>query len=259
MRSALHSSRDSLLLPLAASIVGHTGMLGGFAGLTFLLTFCGDSRPIIDPDQTLEVAMVSLPKSKSSMPDRATRAPQPVGQPEPVAKPVPAPDVKHTSDLAVKTEKATPKPGVDTKKLDDALAKLEQQERLAEMEAALGALDQNATDPNSTTEDGATTAMAGNPGDPEYVRYIAKVQAVFDGQFHPLQSIRDANPDIRCVIHVSVEPGNGRIVRFDVTRPSGVEAFDAAARRAVEAISAVPLPPEKYQHLVGQGYDIVFD
>lgn len=259
MKTALHSNRDSLLLPLAASIVGHTGMIGSFTLVTFLLTFCGDGKPIIDPDDTLQVAMVTLPKSKTAMPDLASRAPRPVGQPGPTPTPTPAPDVKHTSDLAVKTETAKPKPGVDSKQLDDALAQLEQQQRQAEMDALLGQLDRVATDPNSESTDGAATATAGNPGDPEYVRYITRVQTVFTQQFHPLQSIRDANPGLRCVIHVTVEAGTGRIVRFDVTRPSGVEAFDAAARRAVEAVSIVPLPPEKYQHLVGQGYDIVFD
>ncbi|MCB9668202.1 MAG: TonB C-terminal domain-containing protein [Alphaproteobacteria bacterium] len=259
MKSSLHGHRDPLLLPLVVSVVGHVGMIVGFTGFTFLLTFCGDSKPIIDPDDAMEVAMVQLPKSRSRMPDRATRAPEPVGKPEPVAQPTPAPDVKHTSDLAVKTEKAEPKPGVDTRRLEDALKLLEQQERLAQMEAALGDLNQAATDPNSESDEVADVGAIGTPGDPEFARYIAQVRARFMEAFHPLQSIRDANPGIRCVIHITVETGTGRIVRFDVTRPSGVDAFDAAAQRAVEAVSSIPLPPEKYRDRMGRGYDIVFD
>lgn len=258
MKSALHRQRDSLFLPLLLSVVGHGGMLLGFAGFTFLMTFCGDSKPIIDPDDTMQVAMVELSRSKSAMPDRATRAPKPVGKPQPVVKPQPAPEVKHTSDLAIKTPEAAPNPGVDTQRLDDAMAMLEQQQREADMAAALGALDQAATDPNSTTDEGASSGNIGTPSDPEFARYIGKVRSVFMAKFNPLQAIRDANPGIRCVIHVSVEAGTGRIVRFDVKRPSGNPAFDAAAQRAVESIASIPLPPEKYRDRMEQGYDIEF-
>ncbi|MCB9678846.1 MAG: cell envelope integrity protein TolA [Alphaproteobacteria bacterium] len=253
MKSALHPSNQSLLIPFIGSIVGHGLMIGGFAGVTMLLTFCGPRKPIIDPNDTIEVAMVSLPKSKSNMPDRATRAPQVAGAPAP--EPAPAPDVKHTSDLAVKTDKAKTNPGNDAKKLEDALRELEQQ---AAMDAALGALNQSATDPDSETEEGASSGNVGTPSDPEYVKYILQIQKLFDDQFHPLQSIKDANPGIKCVIHVTVEAGTGRIVRYDVSRPSGNEAWDAAAKRAVEAITAIPLPPEKYRDRMGKGYDIEF-
>ena len=166
--------------------------------------------------------------------------------------------MKHTSDLAVKTKKARTNEGVDTKKLEDAMAELERQQALDNMEAALGQLDQNATDPNSDLDEASANGAVNAMGDPEYARYINQVSQAFMAEFHPLQSIRDANPGIRCVIHVQVEPATGRIVRSDVTRPSGVEAFDAAARRAVEALSTVPLPPEKFRDRLAQGYDIEF-
>ncbi len=257
MKSTLHPSGQSLLLPFVLSVFGHGLMLGGFATVTLLLTFCGPRKPIIDPQDSIEVAMVSLPKSKSNMPDRATRAPEVAGTPTPT--PAPAPDVKHTSDLAIKTEKAKVQKGQDTKRLEEQQKKLlEDLEREAAMDAAMGQLNQSATDPDSEVEDGAASGAIGTPTDPEYARYITQVQVLFDDQFNPLQSIKNANPDIKTVIHVSVEPGTGRIVRYDVTKPSGNESWDAAARRAVEAITTIPLPPEKYRHLMEQGYDITF-
>ncbi|MEZ4316502.1 MAG: cell envelope integrity protein TolA [Myxococcota bacterium] len=257
MKSTLHPSNQSLLLPLVGSVVGHGLMIGGFFTLTLLLTFCGPRKPIIDPNDTIEVAMVSLPKSKTNMPDRATRAPEVAGAPTP--QPTPALDVKQTSDLVVHKDKAKTNQGTDTKKLEEQQRKLlEQLEQQAAMDAALGAMNQSATDPDSETEDGVAGSNVGTPSDPEYARYILQIQKLFDEQFHPLQTIKDANPGIKCVIHVSVEASTGRIVRYDVARPSGNEAWDSAARRAVEAITTIPLPPEKYRNRMGQGYDIEF-
>lgn len=249
--------RQSLILPIMASLIGHIGVAGMFGFLTLVMTFCGDSKRIIDPDDTIEVAMVALPKSKTSMPDRATRAPEPVGTEAP-PPPEPPPDVKHTSDLVVKTKKAQPKPGVDTKRLEDAMKRLEQEQKAADMNAALGKLTQSATDPDGDPENGMASGAIGTPSDPEYARYIALVVKTFNEQFHPLAAVRDANPNLKCVIHVQVEPGTGRIVRYDVSKPSGIEAFDAAARRAVEAITVIPLPPEKYRDRMARGYDIEF-
>jgi TonB family protein len=256
MQSALSRPRDSLILPMLISIVGHGGMLLGFAGFTFLMTFCGDARPILDPDDAMQVAMVELPRSRTNMPDRATRAPKAVGAPTP--EPAPAPDVKHTSDLAVKVDKAEPKPGVDTKRLEDALAQLERDQALADMDAALGQLDQAATDPNSeATEATATSGTLGTPGDPAFVRYIAEVRAVFLDNFQVIPAIRDANPGIQCTVMVQVD-ATGAITDATVSRSSGVDAFDAAAMRAVQAVTRVPLPPEQYRDRMAQGYAIDF-
>lgn len=256
MRSALHPQEQGLILPLFLSIFAHGGALVAFTVGTLLLSFCGERKRVIDPNDTMEVAMVVLPRSARAMPDKATRAPKPVGSDAP--QPVPVPDVKHTSDLAVKVDKPKTNEGVDTKKLDDAMKALEREQALLNMEAALGQLDQNATDPNSDSDEAINSGAINTSGDPAYARYIAEVRKAFMGQFHPLQSIRDANPGIHCIIHVQVEPDTGRIVRHDVTKPSGVEAFDAAARRAVEALTNVPLPPEKFRDRLAQGYDIEF-
>lgn len=257
MKTPLSGSRESLFLPLLVSVVGHGGMLVGFAGFTFLMTFCGDPKPIIDPDDTMQVAMVELAKSKTKMPDRATRAPKAVGSPTP--EPAPTPPVeKHNSDLSVKVEKAEPKPGVDTKRLEDALAKLERDEAEADMAAALGQLDQAATDPDSTAEQGATIGTVGNPGDPEYARYIAKVRAIFLENFQVIPTIRDANPGVKCTVQVKVDPTTGKVLGATVSRPSGVAAFDAAALRAAQSVESVPMPPEKYKALAELPYLIDF-
>ena len=256
MKSALHPARQSLILPLIGSIFGHLLMIGGFAGVTMLLTFCGPRKPIIDPQDTIEVAMVSLPKSKSSMPDRATRAPEIAGTPTP--EPAPAPDVKHTSDMVVKKEKAKKNPGQDAKRLEKEQQRLlEQLEQQAAMDAALGAINQSATDPNSQTEDGAASGAIGTPSDPEYARYVTELADYFNQSFHPLEQIKENNPGIHSIVHVSVD-SSGRIIRSDLVKPSGVTAWDQAALRAVDSITTIPLPPEKYRDRMGQGYDIRF-
>ena len=253
MNSALHPAKQSLILPLLLSVVGHGFMVGAFAFLTLLLTFCGPRKTIIDPDSVMEVSMV-LAKTDNSMPDRATRAPEVSGAPEP--SPVPKPDVNHNSDLAIVKDKAETTEGqADARKREEDL--MRQLEMEAAMDAAMGTINQAATDPDSEFEEGATSGNIGTPSDPEYARYIMQIQQLFDGQFHPLQSIKDANPGIKCVIHVTVEPDTGRIIRYDV-RSSGNEAWDAAARRAVESITSIPLPPEKYRERMGQGYDVEF-
>lgn len=256
MKSALHASGESLFLPLIVSIAGHLGSVVFFLISSVVLAYCGDSKPIIDADDTMEVAMVSLPKSKSSMPDMAMRAPEPAGKPNPTA--APEPEVKHTSDLAVKVEKAKANDGADSKRLEDAMKQFEREQAQRDMEAALGNITQSATDPNSLTEDGASSGNVGTPSDPEYARYILEVQRTFQGQFHPLKSIKDANPGIKCVVHVDVDAATGEVTSHSISRPSGVPAWDAAATRAVEAVTSIPLPPEKYRDRLSRGYDIEF-
>lgn len=254
MKSTLHATGDSLLLPLFASVFAHGGSLAMFMVFSVVLTYCGDSKPVIDTSQAMEVAMVSLPKSASRMPDMATRAPEPVGAPTPA--PQPAPEVKHTSDLAVKTEKAKANEGVDTKRLEDALKQFERDQALRDMDAALGAITRSATDPDGS-DDGQAGGNVGTPSDPEYARYILLVQRTFQDQFHPLKSIRDANPGIVCRVHVSVDAA-GTVTGSTITRSSGVPAWDAAAQRAVDAVSSIPLPPEKYRDRLSRGYTIDF-
>ncbi len=256
MRSTLQRRREPLLLPFALSALGHASLLVSFFVISFLLRFCGDSKPVLDPLDSIEIAVVQLPKSERALPDRPTRAPRPAGKPAP--KPAPAPTTPQRSDLAIRTPEAEPSAGVDDAQLEEALRQLEEQERLAQMEAALGALDQMAGSPEGDEVPGATTGSASPLADPEYSRYIAAIQKIFTERFQPLQAVRDANPGIRCVIHVEVD-ATGKVTRFTVTQPSGIEAFDAAARRAVEAVPSIPLPPPAYRDRLAQGYDIVFD
>lgn len=252
-RTALMPERQSLILPFLASAFGHVGIVTVAGLATVLLQFCGPKKLIIDPDATMEVSMMMLPKSETNLPDRAERAPQPTGQPTPT--PTPAPTDLATSDLTVKIKEAAPsKPGVDQRLLEEAMRELEMAAALQDLDAPVGTADRQATDPNSTSDEAFSGGAIGGNADPEYARYITTLQRLFNGAFRPLQK----DPNLTCTMHVDVDPSTGVIIGQRVKVSSGVAAFDAAAERAVQEVAKVPFPPEKYLPMMAQGYDIRF-
>ena len=94
--SSMGPYRESLIPGLVASILAHGGVAVAVA-LAVLFSQWRHPRPIIDPDNSIEVTIVSLPKSEKAVPDKASRAPVPQGQrpesrrPPPPPPPPPAP------------------------------------------------------------------------------------------------------------------------------------------------------------------------
>ncbi len=255
-RSTLNPEPQPLALPILLGVILH--LTAGFALMCASL-FAGPSEPLFDPNDAMEVSMMVLPKSKSSMPERAQRAARPIGEVAPPEKPVEEPPPK-SSDL-VKFEKDAPakaegvKPKDLTKDREDAMRKM----LLDDIEdAPEGPTDRDASDPNSTSDEAINATGSGKPTDPELARYIAGLQKLFDAGFNPLPSITAANPDLQAKIRVMVDD-QGTVTGYDWVKQSGNESFDRAAETAVQRVSKIPLPPEKYLDQMSGGYVIVFE
>lgn len=255
-QSALNADSQTLIPGVGCSIFLHGAVGLGWLFFSVVMAQCGPSRPIIDPDKTMEVSMVVLKKTQKAVPDRAQRAPVPQGEATPEPAEVPPPP--RESDLVFEKEKAKTNKGQKTDR-DAALEELKRQQMLQElMNAPEGTTDRDATDPNSDSDISINAAGAGNRGDPEFAAYIAKVQAIFQQHFKPLGAITQGNPDLVTTMFIQVDPATGRITDSEVQKSSGIPAYDAAAERAVAEVTTIPLPPEKYLGLVASGYAVRF-
>ena len=254
-RTVLIPEKQSLLPGLGCSIFIHGGVLFMGAVFTLITTHCGPSRPPLDLDKTMEVSMVVLPKSERSVPDRASRAPVPRGT---AAKTPDQPPPANVSDLTFEKEDAEEEAGVDDSTREQLMAELKRQQLLEDLMAPTGPQDRNATDPNSDSNLAINAAGAGARGDPEFAAYIAKVQRIFMENFKPLGAITADNPDLVCTVFITVDPASGRVLSYEVSKSSGIPAYDAAAERAVAEVQTIPLPPEKYLALAGEGYAVNF-
>lgn len=255
--SALHQERQPLWLPFAVSFVGHVGVIVVSLAASALVSTCSSNEPIIQ--DALEVSVVALPKSKTNVPDKATRAAVQAGNDAPTPAPEPPPV---ESDLAFEQPKPVPKPGptdADRRKRDEQMRQLERERLMEDLMAADGAADRDATDPNSDSEVGINVNGRGaSKADPEYVAWVAKVQKLMMTNFHPLSAITSKNPGLRARVLLTVDPTSGRILSREVQNSSGIPAFDAAATRAVDQVGTIPLPPDAWLPLLSSGLAIDF-
>lgn len=206
--------------------------------------------------ESIEVSVVTLPKSKLNVPDRAQRVKRASGE---VAAPEPPP--VRESDLAVQTDKPPPKPGNTEAALRQQLIEQMERDQLLQqlMEVPEGAVDRDATDPNGQ-ENAAALAATGVAarGDPEYARWEASIRQILAPRFKPLAAVTQANPGLECRVSIQLDPATGEIVVYEVVGPSGVLSFDQAAERAVQEVTTLPLPPERYLPLMEQGFTFTF-
>lgn len=242
----------SILFHVAA-VIGAWGTTGAVAVLGALIPMCNAPAPKIT--ESIEVSVVSLPKSKLNVPDRAARVKRATGE---VPSPVPPP-VKQ-SDLKFETDKAKRDAGnADAAARQRMMEDLERQKLLEDLMAPEGAQDRNATDPNGAEDAAALAALGvGAKGDPEYARWVGQVRAVLMQHFKPLAAVVQENPDLECLVAIQLDPTSGRVLAYEVTSPSGVMSFDQAAERAVQSVPTLPLPPEKYVPLLADGVEFEF-
>jgi outer membrane biosynthesis protein TonB len=254
---ALHREEQPLWLPLAVSFVGHVGVIVVSLAVSAVVGTCRQPEPIIQ--DALEVSVVSLPKSKTNVPDKATRAAvqQGTDAPQPAPKPPPV-----ESDLVIQQPKPVPKPGptdADRRKREEEMRKLERERLMEDLMAADGAVDRDATDPNSQHDVAINVNGKGaSKADPEYIAWVAKVQRLMMSNFHPLSAIVAKNPGLKTRVLLEVDPTSGRILERTVQTSSGIPAFDAAATRAVDDVGTIPLPPEAWLPLLASGLAIDF-
>ena len=133
-----------LLWPTVVSVFGHGSVLIFGLASSLLMSHCGPKKPIIDPDKSIQVSMVVLPKSKHRMPDRAARAKVPKGQ---AKKPNPQPRPIRESDLTVHKPEVAPKAGNPNRSADRdaALKDLMRENLLENLLAPDGPRDRDAT------------------------------------------------------------------------------------------------------------------
>jgi TonB family protein len=254
--TVLNQRSQSLRWPVLLSVFGHGGIL--LMGLisTLFMSHCSARKPLIDPNKSIQVAMVVLPKAKTRMPDRAARAKVPKGTSK---KAPPKPPPVRESDLAIHKPEVAPKAGNPDRSADRdaALKNLMRENLLENLLAPDGPRDRDATDPNSDATEAINALGPGVRADPEYAKYIGEIQALFMRNFKPLDAIISQQPDLQCVIHVTVDD-SGRVTGQDVVEPSGNPSFDASASSAAAAVTQVPLPPDRFRVLMTQGYTIKF-
>jgi hypothetical protein len=218
-----------------------------------LIPMCNAPKPKIS--DAIEVSVVSLPKSKLNVPDRAARVKRSTGE-----VPTPEPPPVKQSDLKFETDKRKPDAGnADAAARQRLMDDLERQRLLEDMIAPEGAQDRDATDPDGAEDAAALAAVsAGAKGDPEYAKWVGKVQQILMQQFKPLAAVTQEHPDLETLVDITMDPTTGQILSYDVTEPSGVASFDQAAERAVQAVPSLPLPPEKYLPLLEEGVGFRF-
>jgi TonB family protein len=241
-----------------ASLVAHVGLVLTVIVVSWLWGLIFPERALIDPDDSIEVSMVVLPKSRNALPDKAMRAPHEAGDVAPdQVSPEEAP--VRESDLTLDAPAPQPKGDPDAdRQRDEMLREMERQKLLQDLTAATGEYDQDASDPNSTADFALNTGAQGDPADPEYAKYIMQLQQLFMQHFRPLPGIGQSNPGIRADMALVVDLESGAVTEYRIKKSSGNEAYDRAAELAVQEVPSIPLPPEKYRHLAKGGYVIQF-
>ncbi|HHO54104.1 MAG TPA: hypothetical protein ENK18_25345 [Deltaproteobacteria bacterium] len=250
-RTALIPERQPLFLPMGCSVVLHVGAVVGVLAargavglLVAILPWCNEApEPLIKPD--IEVSMVSLPR-RLDVPDRAARVKRAAG--EVPTKPDEPPPVKE-SELVIHEDKPEPKKGNTPEPVErpDAAAQRTREALLDELlNAPEGTMDRNATDPDGTGTAELAALGAQAIGDAAFARWKNQVQAILDQKFQPLGS----SSGLLVHAELRIEPSTGRILSYDLSKKSGVMAYDAAAERAIASVGALPVPPEKYWPLL---------
>jgi TonB family protein len=210
----------------------------------------GGDEPLFDADEVMMVQMVSLPKARGRLPDRATRAPSPAaGAPDAVAPPAP-------SDMAFHDPAAEPNRGSDqADRRRDLLESLRRQQATgASSEAPLGDVDRAATDPDGALTDEYLFGGTGSgiPADPDLARYNMELRQAVIPQWTPLPRIIQENPGAWAVVEVTLL-SDGRVDEASIARSSGIGSFDESCLRAVHRAGRLPVPPSKFPALARDG------
>ncbi len=223
--------RPGRALPL--SILGHAAL---FLGVWVFSTRAPEASVLIDPDEVMEVRMVSLPQPKAAIPQKAQRQPPP----PPPRRTTPVPEALATPE-AEPLEEAPAEPQADLERQarrEDLLRQMQREALLENLRnAPEGPVDQAAT--TSTGDLDADGSAEQGIGDLERARYSEEVRRVFYRDFNPLQD----DPALTTLAWVWIDD-TGRILRHEIKTPSGDGSFDAAVERAIRLVDGVPVPPE---------------
>jgi len=272
-RSALLGSEalSELAMLLGLGVVAAIGHVVLFLLLYVLPAVLGmfDAPP--PPPDVIEISLVSLPQTDSSMAQMDThvaRAPTPqdLEAPDPVEDPgmadqgTPEPaDTPNPSDLAFETPDAQETQGDPENTRQDTERDAERRRLLREalLNSAEGSADSQAGDPDSTSSERIDLGGQG-VRNPEAARYIEKCKRILYENFNPLPQLRNHKPPYASYIVVRIDVDTGQVQSWSWAQRSGNASWDAAAERAVESVTRLPPPPASVKGLFAGGFKFEF-
>lgn len=258
------SSGDSLAPYVLASVFAHVGVALLFTVLAALIALLQPSRPLIDPDDVIDVTMVSLPAAQYAPVARDAVRPRDADPapptPQPPAAADAAPSLSPPSPAAPRPDAAPQEPKPERPAPDDPAARKALMQEL-EMSALLddlahdGAKAQDAASPTVDPTSTASRLIGPGSGDPDAARYIAQLQRLFEEHFRPLPTLRGQG--LKVTVFVTVDD-DGRVRTRSVEASSGNPSYDQAALSAVDNVATVPPPPPSLRDGTPDRYRIPF-
>lgn len=246
---SLFDDRGERLWPFVfGAAVGHGTVLGGMLAVSFLMSFLTPApAPLIDPDDSMEVAVVSMAKAPG-LPQLAMHAPRASGAPVPSNVP-PPPQV---SDLAYRDPvnpepKPTGSPDDDVRR-QELMDEMRRQDLLGSLDGPEGPEDRQATSPDGA-DGGSGTALGAN--DP----YAAALRKAYDPVFQPLPALRGKGLVAKVLIKADA---SGRVLATSLKKSSGNESWDRSAMAAAESLESIPPPPPERAAAVASGFVLAF-
>jgi protein TonB len=212
-----------------------------FAGLMWADGADNSRDNLIDMDNVMEVAMVSLPRSEEI--HRVTIAPPeptPIEVPQEIIEPTPEPPEPISEEVVVEpVEVATPPEPQETEDDRERERERERAQRRAELLSRFNAPEAAETQTQTSPDgiDNATGTSAGAAGDPVIAAWAETVKRDVLANFSTLQT-----EPLTATVQLEINR-DGRIVSSRVTSSSGSNSFDAAARNAVRRTSQLSPPP----------------
>lgn len=82
--------------------------------------------------------------------------------------------------------------------------------------------------------------------DAEFARWLKEARRQVAEHWHPLVMLCRADPELTTLVRVSVTGEGATEGTAEVASPSGNASIDAAALRAVQAVTSLPPLPPKY-------------
>ena len=216
--------------------------------------------PMIDPSDVMQVQMVALPKQTTRLPDKPMRTPDPPkGAPTEAPTPPPPPTA---SDMVLHKDDAPPDKGQEkppddrTKEREELLKKMQKDQLLKDMSAAIGPDDKVQTSPDGVDPaDAILGPGSGKPMDPELARYVSQCRQAILPNWTPLPATVSAHPDYLVAIFVEVSE-DGALGTPTVVKGTGDASFDRSALMAVIKTQRLPPPPAKYRDSAAKGVQI---
>jgi TonB family protein len=232
-----------------------------FAALAVGERFTRQPPPLINPDEVMIVRAVALPKQSTRLPDRPTRAPDPV---QGASLDAPAPPPPPTaSDMALHEPDAPKEQGVpdrvDRSTEREALLREAKRKALVDRSAPLGAEDRTRTDPDGVDISEAVLGPGGaGPMDPEWARYEDACIARIMPNWTPLPATVASHPEYKVVLDVRIAT-DGTISEPRVLQGTVDASFDRTALMALHKTGRLPAPPDRFREDVARGVTIVLD